>query len=68
MQRGSKRWKGSSIPLVVRTAFEPSRLAEGCLAEAYGHAVPVLRRATRSVHSPTTVAGRAESPGEGTGP
>ncbi len=68
MQRASKRRKRDSIPLVVRTAFEPSRLAEKCLAEAYGHAVPVLRRATRPAHSPTTVAGRAESIGEGTGP
>ena len=68
MQRGSKRRKRNSIALVVRTAFEPSRLAEGCLAEAYGHAVPVLRRATRPARPPATSARRGESLGEGTGP
>ncbi len=53
--------------MVVRAAFEPSRLAEGCLAEAYGHVVPVVRRATRPARPPATAMGRGESVDEGTG-
>jgi len=28
----------------VRTMFEPTRLAEDCLADAYAHLVPVIQR------------------------
>jgi hypothetical protein len=66
MPRGRKRRKSSPL-LVVCGAFEPSRLAEGCLAEAYEHAVPVARRTTRSAPSSTMTGRRSESFGEGTG-
>jgi len=52
--------------LVVRAAFEPSRLAEECLTEAYGHIVPVVRRATRPAHPSATAMGRRASVDEGT--
>ncbi|MDP9476599.1 MAG: hypothetical protein M3R38_13100 [Actinomycetota bacterium] len=67
MPRGRKRKKSSTL-LVVCAAFEPSRLAEGCMAEAYEHAIPVARRTTRSAPSSTMTARRSESLGEGTGP
>ena len=42
-------------PPSIRVSYEPNRLADACLADAYEHIAPVVRRVT----TPATVAGSA---------
>ena len=43
-REGPRGRTGAPAALVVRVAFEPSRIARDCLAQAYTVAVPVVRR------------------------
>ena len=51
VQRGRRK----PLVLTVRPLFEPGRLAPSCLADAYERAVPVKRRATRTVLIPSDI-------------
>ncbi len=43
-REGPRCRAGAPAALVVRVAFEPSRIARDCLTQAYTVAVPVVRR------------------------
>ena len=43
-REGPRGRAGAPAALVVRVAFEPSRIARDCLAQAYTVAVPVVRQ------------------------
>jgi len=40
----SQRTRKRHAQLTVRVSFEPNRLADACLADAYERAMPVVRR------------------------
>lgn len=45
----SRRESSSSKTLEVKSMFEPSRIAPLCLAQAYEHLIPIVRRTANPV-------------------
>jgi len=48
----ARRDRTGSIPMEVRITFEPSRVSDACVAQAYTRVVPITRRPAPRAGSP----------------
>lgn len=62
----SRRTAKHRPPRTVRVSYEPNRLADACLADAYAEVVPVVRRpaAAAAVTAPAPTSARRATGGK----